>query len=65
MKKLLIISLLGSMAFLGGCTSMESSNGYVIDTQKVYAVNTAARNSSRNVQVIWVNPPLKKVEENK
>jgi hypothetical protein len=50
---------------LTGCSSFESQHKFVVDTQKVYQVQQAARTSANHIDVIWVNPPLKKVEKNK
>lgn len=48
---------------LAGCTNMQPSHEYVIDSQKVYQVQQAARSSPNQVDIIWVNPPRKRVEK--
>ncbi len=52
-----------SLLALTGCSSMQPSHEYVVDSQKVFQVNQAARTSAHQVDVIWVNPPRKRIEK--
>jgi hypothetical protein len=61
-----LIGSLGMLALAGltGCSNLEPQHQYVVDSQKVFQVQQAARSSATHVDVIWVNPPLKKVKKN-
>lgn len=48
---------------LAGCSSFTSGKTYVTDTQKIYQVEKAARESPKFVNVIWVNKPRKRVDD--
>ena len=62
--RLISVSTLTATAFLFvGCTNTDSVQSYVVDSDKVYAVEQAARSSSQNVEIIWVNPPKKRVKK--
>ncbi|NVJ49823.1 MAG: hypothetical protein HWE13_13940 [Gammaproteobacteria bacterium] len=61
MKTLLLRLTLGLLAVsLTACTQHSATSGYVVDTDKVKSVETAARLSNQRVDVIWINPPLKR-----
>lgn len=62
-KTSLAIGVVSCLLALTGCTNMQPSHGYVIDSQKVYQVQQAARTSANHVDIIWVNPPKKRVEK--
>ncbi|PWK53668.1 hypothetical protein [Pleionea mediterranea] len=47
---------------LMGCVNSTPGQSYVVDSDKVYAIEKAAKTSSTNVDVIWVNPPRKRVK---
>ncbi len=51
------------ITLLAGCSSLSSGKTYVTDTQKMYQVEKAARESPKFVNVIWVNPPRKRVDD--
>jgi len=58
------VSILATTSiFLTGCANTNQDEIYVLDSEKVYAVEHAARSSSQNVEIIWVNPPKKRVKK--
>lgn len=56
------VSILTTTLFLVGCVNNPPGQRYVVDSDKVYAIEKAAKTSSTNVDVIWVNPPRKRVK---
>ena len=62
MKKLSLVYLVATLFALSGCAQLKPDYKYVIDYDKVNAVNNSVKNSYRNVHLIWVNPPTKQVK---
>lgn len=60
MKGLLLLGLFS----LSACSSVPAlSEQKKVDQEYVQQVEAASRNSSRNLRVYWVNPPVKKATE--
>ncbi|NVJ60600.1 MAG: hypothetical protein HWE27_09420 [Gammaproteobacteria bacterium] len=55
---LLVVGCAGTQS--GSNMTMASNSNYEIDKERMYLIEQAARNSDKNVRVIWVNPPRKK-----
>ena len=58
-----VSTLAATSLLLTGCANTNQDEIYVLDSEKVYAVEHAARSSSQNVDIIWVNPPKKRVKK--
>ena len=58
-----VSALATTTLLLMGCVKSTPGQSYVIDSDKVYAVEQAAKSSPRNVDIIWVNPPRKRVKK--
>lgn len=62
-----IIALVGvvlTASMLSGCNTTHVADAKYerkVDNEYVAAVETAARNNSLGIEVIWINPPTKKV----
>ena len=41
----------------------QSQRAFVVDREKINLINASARSSARNINVIWVNPPRKRVSK--
>ncbi len=62
-KSLIIGATCTAALTLSGCSSMETPTKYVMDSQKIFQVQQAAKTSANHVDIIWVNPPQKRVEK--
>ena len=68
MKRLSL--MLSAALMLAGCAGtrsssdieLASSSQYEVDKQKMYMIEQAAKNSDKNIRVIWVNPPRKRAQ---
>lgn len=64
MRGVTIVMLAVAIVGMAGCSAMTNRKATVqVDSDRVALINAAAR--QRGVEVIWVNPPLKKVEAEK
>ncbi|RTE86448.1 MULTISPECIES: hypothetical protein [Gammaproteobacteria] len=65
MKKLMIIGVVALMSV--GCASTNSSSAfakkYEVDWDEVAVIEAANRNGASPSRVIWVNPPMKRVQD--
>lgn len=64
MKKL--VTLGAAIAFgltTTSCSTLDTSTSVTLDQEKINYVNRAARYSTGNIDVIWVNPPKKRVKK--
>ena len=68
MKRLSLIAT--ASLILVGCAGTQSDSNvalaatsqYEVDKQKMYMIEQAAKNSDKNIRVIWVNPPRKRAQ---
>ena len=60
--KILGLLVLAVALILGGCSS-SADYAYVIDEQKLEKQENSTRLNSHTGHVVWMNPPLKKIEK--
>ena len=68
----LVLAFAASTVLVAGCNSTSSRYAassdddeyvYVIDWERVYMIEKAARESNANVDTVWVNYPRKRVKK--
>lgn len=60
-KYVYLTAITGMMLTMSGCSSLDQNVAYVIDQEQVNALENSQRQSRHIGHVVWVNPPMKKV----
>ena len=63
MKKKLMYVVAASLVFtVTGCANVDKKYAFVVDQEQVDQLENSQRKQRNVGHVVWVNPPLKKVE---
>jgi hypothetical protein len=63
MKKNLLYVAVASLAFtVTGCATVDKNYAFVVDQEQLDKMENSQRKQRNLGHVVWVNPPVKKVE---
>jgi hypothetical protein len=61
-KKILYVAAASLVFTVTGCANVDKNYAFVVDQEQVDQLENSQRKQRNVGHVVWVNPPLKKVE---